>query len=136
MKTAGLLIAVLAGALAINSATASTSTASKATVTCAGALSWTRAASLEGSTHTFAGRVASTKFAASSSGSPTFLNVGHPYPNPNRLSLVIWIENRSAFGRPESKYRGKRVCVRGRVSDYGGSPEIVLRRPSQIKVAG
>ena len=135
VKTQCLLIAVLVGALAISSATASTTTVSKSTVSCGGALSWKRAASLEGSVHTFAGRVAGAKFAASSSGSPTFLDVGHPYPNPNRLSLVIWIENRAAFGRPESKYRGKKICVRGRVSDYRGSPEIVLRRPAQIKVA-
>lgn len=136
MKTTALLLAALAGAVTIGSATASSTRVGHSSATCQGALNWRRAASLEGSVHTFTGRVASTKYAASSSGSPTFLNVGNPYPNPNRLSLVIWIENRSAFGRPERKYRGKRVCVRGPVTDYRGSPEIVLRRPSQITIAG
>jgi micrococcal nuclease len=136
MKTTGLLLAALAGAVAIGSATASSRTIGHSTATCHGALTWRRAASLEGSVHTFIGRVTSTKYAASSSGSPTFLDVGNRYPNPNRLSLVIWIENRPAFSHPERKYRGKRVCVRGRVTDYGGTPEIILRRPSQIKIAG
>jgi hypothetical protein len=103
-------------------------------VSCRGAVSWRRAVSLEGRVATLSGRVASTKFAASSSGSPTFLDVGNPYPNPNRLSLVIWIEDRLAFGRPEIRFRGHTICVRGLVSDYDGSPEIVLRSPSQIRI--
>ena len=136
MRTTVLLLAALGSAIVIGSATAGSTTAVSNTATCQGALSWKRAASLEGSTQTFTGRVAGTKFALSSNRSPTFLDVGNRYPNPNRLSLVIWIENRAAFGHPETKYRGKRVCVRGRVADYRGAPEIVLRRTSQIRIAG
>jgi hypothetical protein len=83
---------------------------------------------------TIRGRVAGTRFASSSSGSPTFLNVGVKYPNPRRFTVVIWIENRSAFGRPEVRYRQKSICVRGLVRSYGGVPEIVARSPSQIRV--
>jgi hypothetical protein len=104
------------------------------TVSCRAAASWVRAVSLEGSVATLTGKVASTKFASSSNGSPTFLDIGHAYPNPNRLSIVIWIENRAAFGRPEIRYRGRTVCVRGLVSDYNGSPEIILRSPSEIRI--
>lgn len=132
-RTVG-LVAAIGCAIAVVAGTARPTASASSSVTCNGAVSWTRAASLEGRVATFTGRVKSTKFAASSNGSPTFLNVGHPYPNHNRLSLVIWLENRAAFGRPEVKYRGRRVCVRGRVADYAGSPEIVLRRPSQIRV--
>ena len=136
MKAIAFLLAALAGAATIGSATASSRTLGHNTATCQGALSWKRAAALEGTVHTFTGRVASTKYAVSSNGSPTFLDVGNSYPNPNRLSLVIWIENRAAFGHPERTYRGKRICVRGRATDYRGTPEIVLRRPSQIKIVG
>lgn len=136
MKTTAVLLAALAGAVTIGSATASSGTIASNTGTCQGALSWKRAATLEGTVHTFTGRVAGTKYAASSTGSPTFLDVGNRYPNPNRLSLVIWIENRAAFGHPEQTYRGKRICVRGRATDYRGTPEIILRRPSQIKIVG
>jgi hypothetical protein len=83
---------------------------------------------------TIQGRVAGTRFAASSNGSPTFLNLGVDYPNPSRFTVLIWIENRSAFGRPEVRYRGHTICVHGLVSSYQGVPEIVARSVSQISV--
>jgi hypothetical protein len=72
----------------------------------------------------------------SSNGSPTFLNIGRDYPNPARFTVVIWIENRAAFGTPERRYRGRTICVRGLVKLYRGSPEVVARSPSQIAIAG
>jgi hypothetical protein len=83
---------------------------------------------------TIRGRVAGTRFASASNGSPTFLNLGVNYPNQRRFTVVIWIENRSAFGRPEVRYRRKNICVRGRVRSYRGFPEIEARSPSQIRV--
>jgi hypothetical protein len=83
---------------------------------------------------TIRGRVAGTRFASASNGSPTFLNLGVNYPNPRRFVVVIWIENRSGFGRPEVRYRSKTICVRGRVRSYRGVPEIEARSPSQIRV--
>jgi len=117
------------------------STATDATVaahaaSCPGAISWQRAAGAVGRTATIVGRVAGTRYAASTSGSPTFLNLGVDYPNPRRFTVVIWIENRPAFGRPESRYRGRTICVRGAVRSYGGVPEIVARVRSQIRVIG
>jgi DNA/RNA endonuclease YhcR with UshA esterase domain len=83
---------------------------------------------------TIQGRVAGTRYAASSSGSPTFLNVGVNYPNPSRFTVLIWIENRAAFGRPEIRYRGRTICVHGLVSNYRGVSQIVARSVSQIKI--
>jgi hypothetical protein len=91
-------------------------------------------AGLVGRVATIVGPVASTKYASSSGGSPTFLDVGVPYPNPRRLKVVIWIENRAAFGRPEVRYYGHTVCVRGSVSMYDGGPQIVARSPKQIAI--
>jgi hypothetical protein len=82
------------------------------------------------------GRVARTYFASSSSGSPTFLDLGATYPSTKRLSVVIWIENRAAFGRPEIKYRNHTVCVRGLVTLYRGAPEIEAETPDQIQIVG
>jgi hypothetical protein len=70
------------------------------------------------------GPVAGTYYAVASNGSPTFLNLGVDYPNPRRTTIVIWRENRAAFGAPERRYRGHTVCVRGRVDLYRGVPEI------------
>jgi hypothetical protein len=41
--------------------------------------------------------VVSTKWASGSKGQPTFLNIGNPYPDENRLTVVIWIQNRGNF---------------------------------------
>jgi hypothetical protein len=105
-------------------------------LTCKGAVGWQRAASFVGRVATITGRVVGTKYASSSNGSPTFLDVGAAYPSPDRLTVVIWAENRAAFGRPETKYRGRTICVRGLISSYAGASEIVTSTPSQIRVTG
>jgi DNA/RNA endonuclease YhcR with UshA esterase domain len=107
---------------------------SRASLTCSVAVSWQRASSLVGRVATIRGRVAGTRYAASSNGSPTFLNLGVNYPNPNRFTVLIRIENRAAFGRPEVRCRGRIICVRGRVQNYQGVPEIIARSTSQIRI--
>jgi DNA/RNA endonuclease YhcR with UshA esterase domain len=81
---------------------------------------------------TVCGKVASTRYAESSRGSPTFLNLDQPYPSPI-FTLVIWGSDRAKFGDPETIYRGKRVCVTGKISAYRGVPEIVMTEASQIR---
>jgi hypothetical protein len=82
---------------------------------------------------TVCGSVASARFASSTRGQPTFLNLERPYPN-QIFTIVIWGRNRARFGSPEAEYRGKRICVTGTIEDYRGAPEIEARAPSQIKV--
>jgi len=50
------------------------------------------------------------------------------------LQVVIWGADRAAFGRPEIRYRGHSICVRGMVKRYDGVPEIVSRSPAQIQI--
>jgi hypothetical protein len=119
---------------AVMSSPARSATPTAGALSCAGALSWQRAGRVVGRVATIVGPVASTKYASWSNGSPTFLNMGVPYPNPRRFTVVIWIENRAAFGRPEVRYRGRTICVRGTVRTYQGVPEIFARSPSQIQV--
>lgn len=132
-----LVVCAIAATAAVASATATTRVATahvQASLTCSGAVSWQRASSLVGRVATIQGRVAGTRYAASSNGSPTFLNLGVDYPSPSRFTVLIWIENRSAFGRPEVRYRGHTICVHGLVSRYQGVPEIVARSVSQIGI--
>ena len=82
---------------------------------------------------TVCGKVVSTGFAESSRGRPTFLNFDKPYPD-QIFTLVIWGSDRSKFGDPETKYRGKRVCVTGKISAFKGVPELVANEPAQIKL--
>src|ERR1700685_1853376 len=82
---------------------------------------------------TVCGEVASTHYAASSRGSPTFINLDKAYPN-QIFTVLIWGTNRPKFGDPEEVYRGKNICVTEKISDYKAAPEIMAYEPSQIKV--
>jgi len=86
-----------------------------------------------GSTATVCGTVASTKFAERSNGQPTYLNLDRPYPD-QRMTVVIWGTDREGFGKPETRYSGKRICVTGKIRLFKGRPEIIARDPSQIVV--
>src|SRR5712692_6092765 len=68
-----------------------------------------------GETAAVCGDVASTHYAASTKGQPTFLNLDKPYPN-QIFTVLIWGSNRSKFGRPECD--GKRICVAGKITEY------------------
>ena len=96
-------------------------------------LSATEAKDHVGETATVCGSVVSTRYAASTRGQPTFLNLDKPYPN-QIFTVVIWGSNRSKFGTPESDYRGNRICVTGKIKEYRNVPQIVAERPQQIQV--
>jgi micrococcal nuclease len=93
---------------------------------------------------TVEGNVVRTFYASASKGKPTFLDFHDPYQGWSMC--VIWEEDRetgepirqrfvAAFPpSPESYFLDKRVRVRGKVSIYQGTPEMVLTEPSQIWV--
>ena len=82
---------------------------------------------------TVCGKVVSTRHAESSRGNPTFLNFDQPYPN-QVFTMLIWGSDRTKFDEPETKYRGKQICVSGKISEYKGTPGIVASDPSQVKM--
>jgi hypothetical protein len=102
-------------------------------MSCAGAVDWSKANRVVGRQATIKGRVAGTHYASSSNGSPTFVNLGVDYPN-QRFQIVIWGRDRERFGTPERRYRGHTLCVRGSVHEYKGVPEIEASAPAQIVV--
>jgi hypothetical protein len=74
-----------------------------------------------GESATVCGEVVSTRFASSTKGRPTFLNLDKPYPG-QIFTIVIWGEDRAKFGAPEETYRG--------------TPEIIASDPKQLMLAG
>ncbi len=86
-----------------------------------------------GETATVCGNVVSTRYAASTKGQPTFLNLDKPYPN-QVFTVVIWGSNRTRFGTPEVDYKGKRICVTGKITEYRAIPEVIVNDPAQITV--
>jgi hypothetical protein len=82
---------------------------------------------------TVCGKVASTRYAATTRGKPTFLNLDRPYPS-QVFTVMIWGESREKFGAPEELYRDKQICVTGKITDYRKAPEIVVSEPHNIEV--
>lgn len=85
-----------------------------------------------GETATVCGTVVSTRYAASTRGQPTFLNVDKPYPN-QLFTVVIWGNSRGKFGAPETAYKEKHICVTGEITEYRGKPEMIADDPKQIR---
>jgi hypothetical protein len=83
---------------------------------------------------TVCGVVADARYAASSRGRPTFLNLDKRYPN-QPFTVVIWGTTRVRFSPPpEKQLLGKNICVSGTIELYRGKAQIVLQDPSQITV--
>jgi len=80
---------------------------------------------------TVCGVVVSAKFAVTSRGQPTFLNLDRPYPD-QVFTVVIWGADRSKFGQPEIAFSAKQICVTGWIAAYKGRPEIIAKDPVQI----
>lgn len=83
---------------------------------------------------TVCGEVASTRYAPSVDGEPTFLNLGRPYPD-QVFTALIWGDDRPRFDRPpEEHFRDRRICVTGTIRSHRGTPQIIVRQPGQIEV--
>jgi DNA/RNA endonuclease YhcR with UshA esterase domain len=91
------------------------------------------ASSYIGQEITVCGVVASSKYAFRSKGQPTFLNLDEPYPH-QIFTVLIWGNDRLAFGTPDVYYSGKNICVEGVIKRYRGTPEIIVKSPDQIKL--
>ena len=132
----GSALAVLAaGLVGVVAPSASTGTTVASATGCNNATPWYTARTKVGRYAAIRGPVVSTLYARSSNGQPTFLDLGRRYPSSARFTVVIWRENRAAFGgAPEFRFRARTLCVRGVVTLYGGVPEIIARAPSQIRV--
>lgn len=86
-----------------------------------------------GENATVCGVVASTHYAASSRGNPTFINLDKPYPT-QVFTILIWGSDLAKFNPKPSTWDGKRVCATGVISSYRGSPEIIVKSQGQITV--
>jgi len=72
---------------------------------------------------TVCGLIANEHTAASSRGTPTFINLDKPHPN-QVFTILIWGDNKPSVGQfPASG----RVCATGTITEYRGTSEIVVR---------
>ena len=99
-----------------------------------GSISWSEAKYHIGERTTVCGPVVDATWASGSNGKPTFLNLGKSYPDPDRFTVVIWIQNRGNFPQaPEDYYLGKTICVTGLIMEYEGITEIEVEYPAEIQ---
>lgn len=99
----------------------------------ANCLSWTEAKAHEGQTQCVCGPVVEATYAARSNGAPTFLNLGGKATDLDRFTVVIWGDQRPNFDPPpEQAYRGKTICVTGRIKLYKGVAEIQISSPAEV----
>ena len=86
-----------------------------------------------GKEKTVCGTVVSATYASGTQGQPTFLYLDRPYPN-QIFTVVIWGVDRKTFNSPpEVFYKGKSICVTGKIKSDKVGPEIMVNDPSQIK---
>jgi hypothetical protein len=119
-------VLVVGSAAASHAAVTAPESAARTSGWCAGSVSWKAARSSVGQVVRVKARVASVAYARTSNGKPTFINLGAAYPNPRRLTILIWGRNRVNFPRaPERMFRpGQMICAQGRVTLYRGVAEI------------
>lgn len=102
---------------------------------CPGAIQWYDAINNIGATVTVIGPVVAAYWAQESQGKPTFLNLGLPYPDPGRFTVLIWIDGRWNFDvAPEEVYLGSTICVSGTIALYEGGAEMEVNGPEWIWV--
>jgi len=97
-------------------------------------IQWNQAITYIGEWKTVCGTVVDSHYAITSNGKPTFLNLGKPYPDQSRFTIIIWGDHRGNFpSPPEDYYLGRTVAVTGLIVEYNGIAEIEVTNPSQIE---
>jgi len=92
-------------------------------------ISWKDADNYYGKFVIVEGNVVSTY----NSGKACFLNFHRNWKR--YFTVVIFASNFKKFDiSPETKFKGKKIQVKGVVKEYKGKPEIIVNNPSQIKI--
>lgn len=90
-----------------------------------GAISWDEAGQHVGSSKYVCGPLRNT----GRSKDDIFLNLGKPYPDAGRFTIVLW-----DVGGIESISVGRTLCARGRISSYEGVTQLELRNTSDVEI--
>jgi len=98
-----------------------------------GRIQWYQAPGHVGEMTTVCGPVIDTWYDRGIEDEPTYLNVGKPYPDPDRLTVIIRGNLRSSFPEPpEDYFLGKTICVTGLIAEYEGLYEIEVGAATDI----
>ncbi len=80
------------------------------------------------------GKVVSTKYSENGKTNPTYINLDKKYPE-QVFTLMIFGQDRKNFSyAPEVFLQGKTICVKGKVGEFKGIPQIIANKEKQIEV--
>ncbi len=104
--------------------------------TCGNPLPWQQARANIGRTVAVVGPLmnVTTPTPGTFNGDPTWIAVGGVYPSTERLSVVIWGDNKNEFPGVSSRLAGLSVCIIGLIEIFRGTPQIEMRTASQFYV--
>jgi len=103
--------------------------AAKKSVKAQGVISWKDAANYYGQYKTVEGTIVTTY----NSGKACFLNY-HTNWKKNFTAVIFRSDYNKFPENPEEYYDGKKVRIYGKIKQYQGKPEIILKSPSQIEI--
>lgn len=103
--------------------------------TCDNPVPWNEASLHIGQTWVVVGPVIKVTRRPDVRGNPTWVDVGAAYPNAERLSVVLWgtEKNGSSLIEP-SQLEGRRICMVGKITNYKGTSQIVLKYRYQFEL--
>lgn len=80
------------------------------------------------------GKVVSTKYHQNGSSNPTYINLDKRFPD-QVFTLIIYGSARKNFSyEPETYLVGKTVCVKGKVGQFKGTPQIIANREKDVEI--
>ena len=80
------------------------------------------------------GKVVSTKFRENGSTNPTYINLDKRFPD-QVFTLMIYGADRKNFSyKPEEFLQGKTICVKGKIAEYKGIPQIIAGKEKQVEI--
>jgi very-short-patch-repair endonuclease len=116
------------------------------TLDCKNPVDWSLARNYIGQVVTIIGPLLATKPRPDVTGSPMWLDVGGIYPSQQRVTIVVWGRNWSKFDPAElnaeywfetlsDEMEYASICIKGRVAEHKGVPQIELQDLSQLRIA-
>lgn len=80
------------------------------------------------------GKVVSTKFSENGKTNPTYINLDKKYPE-QVFTVMVFGQDRNNFSyKPEDFLQGKTICVKGKVGEFKGTPQIIANKEKQIEI--
>lgn len=80
------------------------------------------------------GKVVSTKFVENGRTNPTYINLDKKFPE-QVFTLIVYGDDRSNFSyKPEEFLLDKTICVKGKVAEFKGIPQIVANKEKQVEI--